>query len=59
MDAIGGHQFAALQVEAGPGFGHPPEGHFLDVLAGGRIHDGCDDSHGGAIAAVDSACPEP
>lgn len=45
MDAIGGDEFPALQVEAGPGLGHTAKGHFLDGLAGGRIHDGGDDTH--------------
>lgn len=70
MDAIGGDEFAALEVEAGPGLGHAAEGHFLDGLAGSRIHDGGDDTHRHAdndgraymsMAAVDkplkSRCP--
>ena len=45
MDPVGGHEFAALQIEAGPGLGHAAKGHFLDGLAGGGIHDGGDDTH--------------
>lgn len=45
MNPIGGDEFAALQVEAGPRLGHAAKGHFLDGLAGGRIHDGGDDTH--------------
>lgn len=45
MDAIGGDEFPAPEVKAGPGLGHAAKGHFLDGLAGGRIHDGGDDTH--------------
>lgn len=45
MNPVGGDEFATLQIEAGPGLGHAAKGHFLDGLAGGRIHDGGDDTH--------------
>lgn len=45
MDAIGGDQLTSFQIEAGPWFGHATEGHLLNGLARGGIHDGCDDTH--------------
>lgn len=58
MDAIGGHALAGFQVERGPGLGHAAKGHLLDGLSGGGIHDGCNDTHDGALASDARTCPE-
>ena len=57
LDAISRDQFARGKIEAGPGLWHSAERHFLDRLAGGRVHDGSDDTHAAPIATKPYAGP--
>ena len=57
LDPIGGHQFAGFERKGCPRLGHAAERHLLDRLASGRVHDGCDDCHGAALAAGEARCP--
>lgn len=57
FDAVGGDQFAGGEIEGNPGLGHPPEGHFLDGLAGGRVHDRGNNTHRAPISGARFACP--
>jgi hypothetical protein len=41
--------FTALKIETGPWLGHTSKGHFLDRLAGFRIHDRRGNAHNAAI----------
>lgn len=57
MHAVGGDALSGFKVECYPRLGHPAEGHFLNGLAGGRVHDGCDNCHAAPIAGMSSSCP--
>ena len=45
VDAVGRDPFAIFQMEGRPRLGHAAEGHFLNGLARGGVHDGCDYAH--------------
>lgn len=57
MNPIRGHKFTGLKVEGGPWLWHASEGHRLDRLARGRVHNGGLDAHVVPLTAPATSSP--
>ncbi len=57
LNPVRGHKFTGLKVEGGPWLWHASEGHRLDRLARGRVHNGGLDAHVVPLTAPATSSP--